>query len=262
MAVMEVQFLSRMLKGNVTFTAVIPTDGPDPNAPAPVAGPFKTLYLLHGIFGHHSDWLHGTRIRQLAERKRVAVIMPSGDNSFYLDRPETGSLYGAYIGRELVEASRAMFHLSRRREDTFIAGLSMGGYGAILNGLLYHDTFGAIAGLSSALITYRFETAEGRKNLLPVADGYHEAIFGDLARVKGSDKDPEALVERLLDAGADLPKLYLCCGTEDFLLEENRRFRDFLAGRGVDFTYVEGPGGHDWAFWDAYIEKVLDWLPL
>lgn len=262
MAVAQVHFLSQTLKRNVTFHAILPSDGGYPGDRRQGQGPFKTLYLLHGIFGNHTDWLHGTRIQKLAENKRLAVIMPSGDNSFYLDQHDRGDLYGEFIGRELVEQTRAMFNLSGRREDTFIAGLSMGGYGAIRNGLLYHETFGWIAGLSSALITYHFEHPENLKNMLHVADRYYESTFGELDKVAGSDKDPEALVRRVLDQGADMPNLYLCCGTEDFLLEPNRRFRDFLKGQGVDFTYVEGPGGHDWPFWDAYIEKVLDWLPL
>lgn len=262
MAVAQVTFLSKALKRKVTYHAVIPSDVRDPLAGQAAKGPFKTLYLLHGIFGNHTDWLHNTRIRQLAEHKGVAVIMPAGDNSFYLDQHDRGDLYGEFVGRELVEAARNTFNLSGKREDTFIAGLSMGGYGAIRNGLYYHETFGWVAGLSSALITYEFSKPDGARQLLPVADRYHEATFGELDKVAGSDKDPEALVRRILDKGASLPNLYLCCGTEDFLLEHNRRFRDFLAAQGVDFRYEEGPGAHDWAFWDAYIGKVLDWLPL
>jgi len=261
MAVTQVQYFSRALKRSVTFTALLPFDDPE-SGNWPEAGPFKTLYLLHGIFGTHTDWLYRTRIQVLAEQKRVAVVMPSGDNGFYLDHPDVGAMYGEFIGRELVEVTRALFPLSRRRDDTFIAGLSMGGYGAIRNGLHYHETFGWVAGLSSALITYHFENPENIKHMLHVGDRYYERTFGELDKVKGSDKDPEALVRRLLEKGADMPKLYLCCGTEDFLIEQNRRFRDFLTASGVDFIYEEGPGAHDWAFWDASIGKVLDWLPL
>lgn len=261
MAVAEVTFLSRSLKRKVAFNAIIPGDSGDPRLPA-AEGPFKTLYLLHGIFGNHTDWLTNSRIQMLAESRNLAVIMPAGDNAFYLDQTDRGDLYGQFVGQELVAATRAMFNLSHRREDTFIAGLSMGGYGAIRNGLLYYETFSRIAGLSSALITYQFENVDNLKQMLHVADRYYETTFGDLQKVAGSDKDPEALVDRLLDQGAELPGLYLCCGKDDFLLPQNRRFRDFLAERKVDFTYVEDAGDHDWAYWDRHIEHVLDWLPL
>lgn len=262
MALAQVNFLSNALKRKVTFNAILPSDALSPYDQQERTGPWKTLYLLHGIFGDFTDWVHNTRIRLLAESRNLAVIMPSGDNGFYLDHAGRGDLYGEFIGRELVQATRAMFRLSDRREDTFIAGLSMGGYGAIRNGLHYHETFSHVAGLSSALITYHFENPDNLKHMLYLGDRYYEETFGDLEKVKGSDRDPEALVRRVLDKGAEMPNLYLCCGTEDFLLAQNRRFRDFLDAQGVAFTYVEGPGAHDWAFWDAYIEKVLDWLPL
>src|SRR5690606_9197863 len=131
----EVTFLSRSLKRKVAFNAIIPGDSGDPRLPA-AEGPFKTLYLLHGIFGNHTDWLTNSRIQMLAESRNLAVIMPAGDNAFYLDQTDRGDLYGQFVGQELVAATRAMFNLSHRREDTFIAGLSMGGYGAIRNGLL------------------------------------------------------------------------------------------------------------------------------
>ena len=91
---------------------------------------------------------------------------------------------------------------------------------------------------------------------------YFESVFGDLSRLKGSDKDPEMLVRGRLAAGDPVPGMYISCGTEDFLLPANRGFRDFLRGQGVDFTYVETPGGHEWDFWDTQLKRFLEWLPL
>jgi S-formylglutathione hydrolase FrmB len=255
--------MSKALTRNVTVTAIIPAPKMlFPGMPIPEKRPFKTLYLLHGILGNHADWSSSSRVRELAERNNLAVIMPSGDNSFYVDDEVRGNMYGEYIGKDLVEATREIFPLSDRREDTFIAGLSMGGYGAIRNGLKYCDTFSRVAGLSSALITYSAPSATEDSPWRFGKRSYFEAIFGDLNKLPESDKDPEGVLKIIKSQGKKIPKMYMACGTEDGLIDLNRRYRDFLLKEGVDLTYEEGPGVHDWKFWDTYIEKVMDWLPL
>lgn len=261
MAIIEVNFISQCLMRTVTFNAIIPADKFGPQTAAQQK-PFKTLYLLHGIFGNYTDWVNGTRIQAWAEANDLAVIMPSGENRFYLDDEKSGERYGEFIGRELVEFTRKLFPLSDRREDTFIAGLSMGGYGALRNGLKYAETFGCVAGLSSALIYAGLKDSDNSAPVFTFRRQYYEAIFGDLEHIVGSDKDPKALFRKLREENHPLPKLYMCCGTEDSLLAANRDLRDDLLANGADLTYEEGPGGHDWVFWDTYIRKILDWLPL
>lgn len=262
MAIIEVNFISKCLMRTVTFNAIIPVDKFGPQAENAEQKPLKTLYLLHGIFGNYTDWVNGTRIQALAEANDLAVIMPSGENRFYLDDEKSGELYGEFIGKELVEFTRKLFPLSDKREDTFIAGLSMGGYGAIRNGLKYAENFGCVIGLSAALVHDTWKDADNSAPIFTFRRNYYEAIFGEYDKVKGSDKDPKALLLKLKEEGRPVPKMYLCCGTEDGLITANRDFRDFLNENGVDLTYVEGPGKHDWVFWDTYIKKVLDWLPL
>lgn len=262
MAIIEVNFISKCLMRTVTFNAIIPVDKFGPQAENAEQKPLKTLYLLHGIFGNYTDWVNGTRIQALAEANDLAVIMPSGENRFYLDDEKNGELYGEFIGKELVEFTRKLFPLSDKREDTFIAGLSMGGYGAIRNGLKYAENFGCVIGLSAALVHDTWKDADNSAPIFTFRRNYYEAIFGEYDKVKGSDKDPKALLLKLKEEGRPVPKMYLCCGTEDGLITANRDFRDFLNENGVDLTYVEGPGKHDWVFWDTYIKKVLDWLPL
>lgn len=233
-----------------------------PGMPARNEKPFKTLYLLHGLFGNYVDWLSGTRIQRWAEEKNLAVIMPSGDNSFYIDQPASGNFYGEFIGKELVEITRKMFPLSHDREDTYIGGLSMGGYGAIRNGLKYHKTFGYIAGLSSAL-----HILEDIENIKTRTIAYELSCFGDLNEAVVSDKNPRVLVHRIKeemkqDTSIQLPKVFLACGTEDVLIDVNRAYRDFFIENGFDLTYHEGPGQHNWDYWDKYIQEVLAWLPL
>ena len=262
MAIIEVNFISKCLMRTVTFNAIIPVDKFGPQAENAEQKPLKTLYLLHGIFGNYTDWVNGTRIQAWAEANDLAVIMPSGENRFYLDDEKSGELYGEFIGKELVEFTRKLFPLSDKREDTFIAGLSMGGYGAIRNGLKYAENFGCVIGLSAALVHDTWKDADNSAPIITFRRSYYEAIFGEYDKVKGSDKDPKALLLKLKEEGRPVPKMYLCCGTEDGLVTANRDFRDFLNENGVDLTYVEGPGKHDWVFWDTYIKKVLDWLPL
>ncbi|MDK2906375.1 MAG: putative tributyrin esterase [Petrotoga sp.] len=265
MALLQVNFMSKSLMRKVPILVVLPVDKVNLPGMSEITdnrnNSFKTLYLLHGMFGNYTDWVSETRIQRLAEERNLVVVMPSGENSFYLDQPESGNFYGEFIGKELVDITRKMFPLSKRREDTFIAGLSMGGYGAIRNGLKYHETFGYIAGLSSALILEQMLN-ESFKEI-----AYEKSCFGDPQEAILSDKNPKILVKHIRekmkeDPSIHFPKMYMACGTEDDLLGTNRDFRDFLMENNVDLTYEEGPGAHTWDFWDTYIEKVLDWLPL
>lgn len=263
MALIQVDFFSASLMRTVTINAVIPVDKMTFTNEKREKKPFKTLYLLHGIFGNYTDWITGTRIQSWAQDNNLAVIMPSGENKFYLDNEKTGEMYGKFIGEELVNITRDLFPLSTKKEDTFIGGLSMGGYGAIVNGLHYPEIFGYICGLSSALIIDRVLQTKDDSSPFPTdRRSYNESIFGDLDKLKGSDKNYYTLIEKLKVANQTIPAFYLACGTEDSLLPENRAYHDFLVKQGVNVTYEEGPGGHDWKFWDEYIYKVLQWLPL
>ncbi len=263
MALIQANFISRSLMRTVPIQVILPVDKMAmPGEPLPEEKPLKTLYLLHGIIGNYTDWLSGSNIQRYAEEKNLAVVMPSGDNAFYVDQEKAHNLYGEFIGQELVEMTRKMFPLSRKREDTFIAGLSMGGYGAIRNGLKYHETFSHIASLSGALVTDGMEKRTNDAFIFAETRDYAEAVFGDLDALAESDKNPKWLAAKLAKEGVDIPKMYITCGTEDFLLGANRDYRDFLLAQGIEPTYVEGPGSHEWDFWDRSIKNVLDWLPL
>ena len=261
MALLHCNFMSRSLGRPVPIQVVLPTDkmaGPQGQAPQ---GPFKTLYLLHGIFGDETDWVCGTRLQSWAQDRNLAVVMPAGENSFYVDNPRASRLYGTYIGKELVDFTRRTFPLSAKREDTLIGGLSMGGFGAIVNGLQNPETFGAVCALSSALILDSMMENKEYTDFLMTNKGYYESVFGDLDQVRGSDMDYDALAEKVAKEPVK-PRFYMACGTEDGLIGVNRAFRDHLQGLGFDVTYEEGPGVHDWYFWDKYILKAMEWLPL
>ena len=260
MAFLSGNFMSQCLARTVPFQAVIPTKtfqdviGAGDRSYTDTK-PFKTLYLLHGIGGSDIDWLIGTCLGLYAENANIAVIMPAGENGFYTDNTAV-ERYGEFVGQELVEATRAMFNLSHKKEDTAIGGLSMGGYGALRNGLKYADTFGKIVALSAALVVDDIDQS-GNLAFPPFNTlEYFGKVFGDISAVQGSDLDVKALA----DKHAKDVEIFMACGTEDFLLAKNRAYRDYLAQIGANFTYSEGPGGHDWGFWDTYIEKAIGWL--
>lgn len=254
MALIQMSFLSTALKRTVPVTVILPVDN---TAFGHRKSRFPTLYLLHGLLGSHTDWLHNTRIRQWAEERGLAVVMPSGDNSFYIEQLLPNQDYGEFIGRELVEMTRRAFPLSHKREDTFIAGLSMGGFGAIRNGLKYADTFGYIAGLSSAVHIFEMAPDAPGRTLFR-----EDLVFGDLEEARLTDKNPRVALLRAEKAGVKLPECYMSCGLQDNLLESNRSLRDYFLEKGVSLTYRETDGKHDWDFWNAQIREVLDWLPL
>lgn len=260
MALLHVNFHSTTLHRKVPLQVVLPAD-----AAGGGAGPFPTLYLLHGLLDNYAAWTSNTRIERWAMERNLAVVMPSAENSFYVDMPHEASFFGdfgRYVGQELIDITRRMLPLSTRRADTFIAGLSMGGFGALRNGLKFADTFGHIACLSGALHIFEYPPDDPGRNLIG-----EDACFGDLEAAALTDRNPRvaaaALLERIRTKGdITFPRVYIACGTEDYLLRANRRFADFLTANGVAVTYEEGPGGHEWDFWDAYILRVLEWLPL
>lgn len=264
MALIKVDFFSKSLMRTVTINAILPVDKMVfPGMEVREKKPFKTLYLLHGIFGNYTDWVSGTRIQAWAQDNNLAIIMPSGENKFYVNNKASGDMFSEFIGEELVEFTRDLFPLSTKREDTFIGGLSMGGYGAIINGLKYHETFSCICALSAGLILDRVYNATDDENAMFIhRRSYYESVFGPIEKIEGSDKDYKALVNNIVDENKIAPKVYMCCGTEDGLLEANRDFHQYLVASQIDVTYVEGPGGHTWEYWDEYILKVLSWLPL
>lgn len=263
MAFITVNMMSEALMRTVTVNVILPTDKfTFPGMPEPRRSDFPTLYLLLGVFGSHVDWVCGTRVQRWAEEKGLAVVMPAGENAFYLDHEATHANYGDFVGRELPEQMRRMFPLSGERERTFIAGLSMGGFGALRNGLKYHETFGRVAGLSSALIVEGLEARTDDAPIVIETRSYAEDLFGDLSKVAESDKNPLWTARGMARSGVDLPKMYLACGTKDSLYGVNERACRELRDLGFDVTWDEAPFGHEWDFWDLEIKKVIDWLPI
>ena len=254
MALIQINYLSKALFRTVPLNVVLPVDKIDYGRIEYLYNgeKFKTLYLLHGLLGNYTDWVTGTRIQRWAEERNLAVVMPSGDNSFYFKGRLPHNAYDEFIGCELPYVTRNMFPLSDKREDTFIAGLSMGGYGAVRNGIIYSDNFSHVAGLSSAIDLFGDD----------VRDEFGLDLFEDRTAAGKTDLNPRVAFEELMVSGRETPRFYLSCGRQDDLMKANQKFRDFLIDKGADVTWDEEDAGHEWDFWDSQIRKVLDWLPL
>lgn len=278
MARLSVDYYSPSLMRTTTLDVILPIDNHDEalgldalrrNDPAAwertpyiaERAPFKTLFLLHGMSGNHRDFVSETRIRSWAERRNLAVVMPSGYNAFYLDQPDSHNYYGRFVGQELIEVARRMFPLSRRREDTFIGGISMGAYGALRNGFKYCENFGSIVALSTAMIINDFDSVIS-DDLFFLSRPFLESTFGDLNHVVDSDKDPRRLAADVVYCDRPRPRVFLSWGSSDPLAQANRVLAERLRGTGIDVTERELPGGHDWDFWNAALPQALDWLPL
>ncbi|MDR0908759.1 MAG: esterase family protein [Spirochaetaceae bacterium] len=258
MALMTIRFRSAALKRTVSFAAIVPLDKILTEGEK-IPEKFRTLYLLHGYTNDQWEWFLGSTIEEYAHTYNMAIILPSIENSFYLDDAKREAYYAKYIGEELISWTRRAFPLSDKREDTLIGGLSMGGFGAIRNGLYYNEVFGGIMAMSSALITdevSKMKAGEGN----PVASyDYYAHTFGSPEKLLGSDNDPKALAEKLLKGNKRIPKIYMACGTEDFLLEPNRDMHRHLEKLGIEHKYEEGPGEHNMKFFNPYLARGLAW---
>lgn len=218
---------------------------------------YRTLYLLHGHSDDHTAWMRWSSIEKYAEGLNLAVVMPAVHLSFYNDMVY-GPAYWQFISEEVPALVRDMFPLSVERKDNFVAGLSMGGYGAFKLALTHPDRFAAAASLSGAVDIREVVRAHGQpQDTAWLAEMRN--IFGDFGKVPGSRHDLFALA-RKVSKGNVRPRLYQCCGTEDFLIADNRRFRDAIRKLPLDLTYEEGPGEHNWAYWDKMIQNVLKWI--
>lgn len=261
MATGRMEFHARSIMQHANFTFVLPNDVEmeEVREPRHYERPAGNLILLHGLTGTDTDWLYGGIAQEIAIQYNMNVFMPTTGNSFYLDRGYEGGNYCTFVGEELPAYIQSTFGTEWKRESTMIGGLSMGGYGAIHTALAWPERFSACMALSSALVVP--DHVEGRDagdDVIP--EKMKRELFGDLAMMQQADYDPQAQYARIKAEGKPLPRFYMACGTEDALLEPNRRFAEFLRSSEADCLYQEGPGKHDWYFWNEYLRKGMNYL--
>ena len=255
MATLEFQFYSKALKKVTTANVILPEIHKTKEGVGNPGNTYKTLYLLHGLSGDHTNWLRKTSIERYANEYGIAVVMPDVGRSWYTDTAY-GEKYFTFVAEELPAVCRSYFKgMSDKREDNYIAGLSMGGYGALKLGLNSSDTFSKVVSLSGGLDV----DALVQERMLSNGE-YWENVFGPADKIAGSENDLFASAERLKASGKALPDVYMWCGTEDFLYDQNVRMRDHLNNLGYNLTYTECPGDHQWKYWDEHIQKGIEWL--
>ena len=256
MAFLQVNFFSSVLGMCTAMNVILPqttgTRGLIGVDTADVDVTYPVLYLLHGMSDDHTIWSRRTSIERYADEHGIAVVMPTTELGWYTNMKH-GRKWRTYIGEELPAVCHDFFpRISQKREDTYIAGLSMGGYGAYALAMTYPEQYNAAAGLSGAYMPLRF----GRDT-----DPFWRDIFGSLDEFTGSENDLLATSSRLVRDGSPLPRLYMWCGTEDGLYGQNVAMRDHLNEIGwEDFTYEESAGNHNWKCWDEKIQTVLAWI--
>ncbi len=238
MAILRCSFFSSYLSNETCFIVILPDKR---------LRPLKALYLLHGYKQQFSSWLEQTSVARYAAGRNLAVIMPDGGRSFYTDMKMTGEHYQTYITRELPHFVKTQLGIDPPREDTAIAGLSMGGYGALKIGLSNPEAYGLIGAFSPACDVIKI--AENNPTLTKV-------LCGD-EPVEGSKHDLRRLV-RDLDGAPDRPRIIHRCGDNDFMLDENRAFAAFMKERPIEYDYREEPGGHEWELWDKWVKEFIE----
>jgi len=257
MAIISIDFLSQMMSRTVSAKVILPFDGYTPANPYDYTDevkPFKTLYYLHGYSSNAEMILSHINFAELSTAKGFAVVIPNGENSFYIDQPEERTFYGRFIAEELVAVTRKLFPLSTHREDTFIGGMSMGGYGALALGSRYMDTFSKIIAMSPAI--YPYDLSDMGILPLPLLN----RVFISKENYQHY-YDPLTILSQAKDAGKELPGLYVCCGTEDdrtYVVD--CKFANDLRKAGIPFEYCESEGAHDSSYWNKVLPESMDFM--
>ena len=243
MALCDVHWSSSAIAKKVGMYVILPEAG---------TPPFATYYLLHGLSDDYTVWMRRTRIEWYVREMPLMVVMPDGFRGFYTDNAE-GPEYGRYMTEELVSFVERNFPARRNRAARCIGGLSMGGYGALRTALARPDLF-ASANSHSGVVMHGGKEAPRPDGPLSLVE--FRRVFGHKPR--GSNHDLLALASAAKHSGTPLPKLLLDCGTDDFLLEDNRQFHRELTSLGVHHEYREFPGAHTWDYWDEHVRDALE----
>lgn len=252
MALMRINFFSKALGKHHHFNLILPEQNEhyDINAAPPL---LPSVMILHGLSSDNNSYMRFTNAERYANEHNLAAILPDGDHSFYANM-----LYGHSYKDHILEVWRyahQVFPLSKQREDNFLAGHSMGGFGVIKTAFENPGLFGKACFMSSATDIERLLNYDW-------PDFKIHGIIGNVNTTSGTSLDIKQIVERGIDlAGVDgLPDLYMMCGTEDFIYDDNVEFKAYLESKDISFKYEEGPGEHDYAYWDQGILRAMQWM--
>ncbi len=250
--VVTVQFHSPLVNATLPYNVILP---PDYRASSTTRYP--VLYLLHGLGGHYTDWVTRTNVADYAAQYRMIVVTPEGNDSWYVDSEGvTTDKYETYILKELIPDVDKRFRTIQSRYGRSVAGLSMGGYGAIKYGLKYPASFVFVGSMSGAFAVTRYTEKEmGGSNWEPFLK-----IFGQVGSESRKANDVFEIARGLSAARvSSLPYFYFDCGTEDAdrHFNANRELSQIFVEKKISHEYRELPGDHSWAYWDRQVQEVL-----
>ena len=249
--VAEHKLVSKMIGREMPYRVVLPAGYADAKGTSPR---YAVVYFLHGLTGHFSNWTDKTKVAEYALAHKFIIVTPEGDNGWYTDSVSTpNDKYESYIVKELIPEIDSKFRTLSSRENRMIAGLSMGGYGSLKFGLKYPEMFSLVGSFSGALGAASFTAI----NAGAIGKGIDD-IFGLDSSDARKANDIFKLVRELTpDKLKALPFIYQSCGTEDFLIQNNRDFMAVLMEKKVPHEYRQHPGVHNWVFWDDQIREFL-----
>ncbi len=239
MAFATINYFSHSLQKASSFNIIFPDDTNIPR-------PWAVFYLLHGLSDDHTIWMRRTSIERYVSGLPLVVVMPDGGRGWYTNAVE-GYAYEDDLIKDVRELVERTFPVKAERAGRAIGGLSMGGYGAIKLGLKHHELFGSVNSHSGAVSIFR----DG--DLIKQLSPEFVRIFGKEAA--GGPEDPFAIIERI-DHGR-VPAIRFDCGTDDFLLKQNRDFHQHLEDLHIAHEYEEFPGTHEWGYWDKHVQEAI-----
>ncbi len=216
---------------------------------------YPVIYLLHGLTGNFANWTDRTKLAEYAAGKNVIIVTPEGENGWYTDgATNANDKYESYIIKELVPEIDKKFRTNPDRKNRVIAGLSMGGYGALKFGMKYPEMFSLAGSFSGALGTATFpNSGRGEASMRSLG-----VIFGATDSDTRKANDIFKMVREITpEKTKSLPFLYIDCGTEDFLFQNNRDFIDLLVEKKIPHEFRQLPGGHNWPYWDKQVQEFL-----
>ena len=220
---------------------------------------YPVLYLLHGLGDDHKAWAYMTNLSGYAAAHQLIIVMPDAGRSWYVNSAsDPKAKFEDFIAKDLITFADSNFRTIPLPRARAIAGLSMGGYGASFIGLKHYKKFAAIGSFSGAVAFSRSATPSGDAAAQQRARAF-DAIFGAQGSKEREERDPFLLLEKV--PAAEMPMLYIACGGQDFLLQQNRDFVKLLAEKKIPYEYREiSPRAHTWDFWDDNIKIFLSLL--
>ncbi len=248
--VQELKLSSKLMAREMPYRVILPA-----NYEKAKENRYAVVYLLHGLTGHFDNWTDKTKLAEYALKRDFIIVTPEGNNGWYSDSVTVANdKYESYIIKELIPEIDKKFRTISDREHRAIAGLSMGGYGSLKFGLKYPEKFVLVGSFSGALGAASFteKTAGGIGKSI-------DAIFGDVESENRKSNDIFRIVKEISpEKIKSLPFVYLDCGTEDFLFQNNRDFVGLLLEKKILHEFRQLPGKHDWVFWNSQVEEFLE----